>query len=133
MSTIPQSLDWVSVRAACTIVRVFNEICNEIDADILEINSARKLTDHNQFRADSLGGSTIVVGQPSRFPRVVVKIGVVGNEIEVQDDATKSRWRVNISLNNEGRCVLKNNEEGEMEHWQFRKRALENLFFGNEQ
>ena len=128
-TAVPPHLNWVSVRAACTIVQVFNELCNEIDSDILDINSARQLKDDNKFQANVIGGSMVIIGQPARFPRVVVKIGVVGDEIEVQDDSTRSAWRVGICLNNEGRCILKS-KEVEMEHWQFRKKALESLFFG---
>ena len=130
LNAVPQELDWVSTRAACTIGQVFNKLCNEIEGDVSVINTVRNLVDMDRFHIDKLGdGRTIVIGQPSRIPRVVVKVGIVGNEIEVQDDATRSSWRVGIGLNNEGRCVLKNSD-GQMEHWQFRNKALEPMFFG---
>jgi hypothetical protein len=130
LNAVPRELDWVSRRADCTIGQVFNKLCNEIEGDLSAINTVRNLSNMDRFIMDKVGdGRTIIIAQPSRFPRVVVKIGVVGDEIEVQDDATRSAWRMGIGLNNEGRCVLKNSDE-EIEHWQFRKKALEPLFFG---
>ncbi len=131
MNTVPQELNWVEKRAACTVGQMFNKLCNDFEGDVSAINTVRKLSDNNRFCINPVGdGSTIVIGQPSRFPRVVVKIGVVENEIEVQDGATRSAWRVGIGLNNEGRCTLRLNESTELEQWQFRKKALEGLFFG---
>jgi hypothetical protein len=37
--------------------------------------------------------------------------------------------RATITLNNEGRCMLKVDDE-ELEQWQVRRMALEDLFFG---
>jgi hypothetical protein len=131
VNTIPQELNWVEKRAACTIGQVFNKLCNDFEGDVSAINAIRNLLDDNRFCINPVGdGSTIVIGQPSRFPRVVVKIGIVQNEIEVQDGTTRSAWRVRIGLNNEGRCTLRLNESTELEQWQFRKKALEGLFFG---
>jgi len=62
-----------------------------------------------------------------------VMIGVVEQKIMVQDQATPDRWAVAVGLNNEGRCVLKLEDGSEMETWQFRRRALEGLFFGDKQ
>jgi hypothetical protein len=132
MTNIPQTLDWVKERAACTVTAVFNQICNDFEGDIASINAAQNLLNEDRFRMDAIGdGSTVIIGQPSRFPRVVVKVGLVGSEIEVQDGATRSTWRMRIGLNDEGRCVLRNGDGLEMEHWQFRKKALECLFFGD--
>jgi hypothetical protein len=130
MSTVPHELNWVQIRAACTIEQIFNKLCNDFEGDVSAINAVRNLLHLDRFKIDKVGdGSTIVIGQPSRFPRTVVKIGVVDNEIEVQDDTTRNAWRVGIGLNNEGRCILRLNEKTELEQWQFRKMALENLFF----
>jgi hypothetical protein len=69
------------------------------------------------------------------LPRVVVKIGIVGEEIEVRDGAQNKIWRVRVGLNDEGRCLLRH-QDGEtvteLEQWQFRKRALEGLFLGDQ-
>lgn len=130
LNAVPQELDWVSKRAACTTGQVFNKLCNEMESDVISINAARNFKD-NPFRLETIGnGTTIVIGQ-ANIPRIVVRIGVVGNEIQVQDDATRSAWQVGIGLNNEGRCVLRDGDGLEMEHWQFRKKALEPLFFGS--
>jgi len=132
MSTIPQELDWVSKRAACNVGQVFDELCAEIMKDVEAVNLARKLKDYDLVSANVLSDhSTIVIGQPMHVPRVVVKIGVVGDAIMVSDASRKADWAVKVSLNSEGRCILKSDDGTELERWQFRKRALEHLFFGD--
>jgi len=129
MKNVPQQLDWVDKRAACTIAAVFNQLCDGILADVEAFNLAAKI---DTFQANLLSsGTTMVVGNPTRIPRVVVRVGIVDNRIEVQSDLEKSFWRVNIGLNDEGRCILRLEGGSEMEQWQFRKKALEGLFFGD--
>jgi hypothetical protein len=130
MSTVPHDLNWVEKRAACTIGRVFNEICDGIDEDVRAINEARNLFGDFQFQADlHTERTTVFVGQPGRVPRVRVLVGIVDNQIEVRNEVTKETWRVSIGLNNEGRCSLRLADNSELEQWQFRKMALEGLFF----
>jgi hypothetical protein len=57
-------------------------------------------------------------------------IGVVDQKIMVRDQATQEQWSVTVGLNNEGRCVLRLEDISELETWQFRKKALDALFFG---
>jgi len=132
MSTIPQELDWVSKRAACHVEQVFHELCAEIMKDVEAVNLARKLKEYDLVSANILSDhSTIVIGQPMHVPRVVVKIGIVGDAIMVSDDSRKTDWIAKASLNCEGRCILKLDDGTELERWQFRKRALGHLFFGD--
>jgi hypothetical protein len=130
MSTVPQELDWVSKRAACNVGHVFDELCVGIAKDVEAINAAQKLEEHNHFASKiTSNNNTIVVGQEGRLSRVVVKIGIIGDFIAV-NDATKSlEWRAKVALNREGRCILKLEDGAELEQWQFRKKALEGLFF----
>jgi len=129
MSTITQVFNWVEKRAACNIAEVFHQVCIEIGNDIITINGIKYKELY--FKQESLSDGTIVIGQPSRNPRVVVSIGIVDQQIIVQDQATPDKWSVRVGLNIEGRCVLKAEDGSEMETWQFRKKALEGLFFDN--
>ena len=136
MNQIPQKLDWVEKRAACNVGEVFDQISTDIKADVNAINSAKRLPEDSHFVVNETSvGNTIIVGQTGVFMmrRVVVSIGIVGDEIEVRDEAQDDRvWRVRVGLNDEGRCLLRYQEGDtvtELEQWQFRKRALENLFF----
>jgi hypothetical protein len=133
MSTIPQKLDWVTMRANCTVAKVFNELCDGIRDDVSAINSTKGLSE-NPFRADlHSNGTTIYVGQVNSLPRKIVAIGVVQDRIEVHQEWNGGeRLAVTVGLNDEGRCVLRLEDMTELEQWQFRKRALESLFFSRQ-
>src|SRR5258708_5596645 len=133
MNTVPQELDWVSKRATCTIGHVFNKLCNEIEGDVSTINTARGLSEGNVFLASmSQSGFSIVVGQSNRVPRRVAVIGIDENRITVEQKWNGGeQWGVTVGLNDEGRCTLRLEDSTELEQWQFRKRALEGLFFGS--
>jgi hypothetical protein len=130
MSTVPRVLNWVEKRAACNLAEVFHQLCIEIGNDIIAINSLKYKELY--FKQESLSDGTIVIGQPNRTPRSTVSIGIVDQQITVQDQATPDRWSVRVGLNSEGRCVLKVEDGLEMETWQFRKKALDVLFFGDQ-
>jgi hypothetical protein len=133
MNAIPQELDWVGKRAACTIAKVFNELCDGIMSDVAAINTAR--AGESLFSADMHSdGSTIFVGQPGRIPRRRVTIGTGHDQLVVVQEWNKEQWSASIGLNDEGRCILRLDDGTELEQWQFRKKALEGLFFdGKEQ
>jgi hypothetical protein len=132
MNNIPQELDWVTARAACTIGKVFNQICDEIGNDVAKVNSVNQLSGNSQFRADMHSdGSTIFVGQPNLIPRARVIVGVSDKRIVVTEEWSTKTWDATIGLNDEGRCILKLEDGTELEKWQFRKKALEGLFFGS--
>jgi hypothetical protein len=127
VATIPQELNWVQKRAACNVAEVFHQLCLEIRDDIIAINGI--LRKELYFKQDSLSDGSIVIAQPQRTPRIAVTIGIVEQQIMVQDQAAATRWSVRVGLNNEGRCVLKLEDGSELETWQFRKKALDALFF----
>jgi hypothetical protein len=128
MNTIPQKLDWVEKRATCTIARVFNELCDGIMNDVAAINKA--LGSNSLFSADMHSdGSTIFVGQPGQIPRRRVTIGTGQDQIVVVQEWKGEQWSASIGLNNEGRCILRLDDGTELEQWQFRKKALDSLFF----
>jgi hypothetical protein len=129
VSTVPQELNWVEKRAACNIAEMFDKLCLEIQDDIIAINAVKYKEFY--FKQDSLSDGSIVIGQPKRTPRVTVMIGIVEQKIMVQDQATPDRWSVSVGLNDEGRCVLKLEGGSELETWQFRKKALDALFFAD--
>jgi hypothetical protein len=135
MSTVPQELNWVEKRAACTVAEVFNQLCDEIESDVTAANSARQLSEDDQFVATrSGGGPVIIVGRPRRVPNPRVFVALADNRIEVTTERN-DKWSATVGLNDEGRCTLRladgKTEITEVEQWQFRRRALESLFFGS--
>ena len=61
-------------RAACNLARVFHEICEGVLSDVKVINEVRTLSAEESFKADwASDGSTMVIGQLGRSPRVVTQ------------------------------------------------------------
>jgi hypothetical protein len=132
VSHIPIELNWVEKRAACNAGHVFDELCVAIRRDVEAINQARGLKEPAHFSSNLLSDqSTIVVGQPNRNPRVIVRISIVGDSISVSDGSQGFEWSAAVTLNDEGRCILKLDDGTLLEQWQFRKKALDHLFFVN--
>ena len=130
MTEVPKELNWVEKRAACNIAQAFHQLCLEIGSDIIAINTTKHKDDlFLHFQQDSLQDGSVVIGQPKRTPRVTVMIGIVDQKIMVRNQATQEQWSATVGLNNEGRCVLKLEDSSELETWQFRKKALDALFF----
>ena|ERR1700733_12986531 len=134
MNTIPLELNWVEKRASCTVAKVFNQLCDGIVSDVAIYNSVRQLSENLRFRADMhSSGTTIYVANPSSIPRARLAVGVVQNQIIVHEEWNGKKWGVTIGLNDEGRCTLRlksdDGKETELEQWQFRKKALEELLF----
>jgi hypothetical protein len=132
MSSKPE-FDWVKSRADCTLMEVFNQLCETIEGDVKTINSLRKLSeaDDSFWRADmSEDGAAIVVAQPKRIPRAKTVMAFAQNRIDVRQDWNGGEeWSATVGLNDQGRCILRLKDGTELEQWQFRKRALEGLFF----
>jgi hypothetical protein len=136
MNTIPQELNWVEKRAACTVAEVFHQLCEGVMRDVDAVNVARRLPTEERFKVDPLtDGTTIVIGQLGQTPRIVVRIGIVHDQIMVSHQPiSEPDWSAKVSLNDEGRCTLRTTDDekkAELEQWQFRKKALAGLFFGD--
>jgi hypothetical protein len=132
MSTIPQDLNWVEKRASCSATQLFYELRNGINNDIAVFNLFKKLPSDQQFAADMTSdGTTICVGQHGIQVRPIVYVGFAENKIVVRDMVKQLNWSAEAKLNQEGRCILRLEDGTELEQWQFRKKALEGLFFGD--
>jgi hypothetical protein len=51
------------------------------------------------------------------------------DEIQVSDDKDQLLYSASLTLNDEGKCRLRVGDK-ELTQWQFRRMALEKLFFG---
>lgn len=132
MRTVPQELNWVEKRVACSIGQVFKELRMGIANDLATLNTVLKLARENQFAArGSEDGAAIAVEQLGTLPRPCVWIKFMEDALEVRDEAKGKVWSAKAKLNPEGRCVLALEDGTELEQWQFRKKALEGLFFGD--
>jgi hypothetical protein len=99
-----------------------------IDNDVAALN---QIPDQIRVAAQMLSdNSTLVVAQINVPAMVRVKIGIVGDRIETSREVGREGLSARVTLNNIGRCMLVLDDGTELEQWQFRKMALEGLFFG---
>ena len=129
MSTIPQELNWVEKRAACTSDTIFPQLVNGIKEDIKARNA---ISSGTTFAAELTNNkSALVIGEIGTWAREErVRIFPLGNKIEVRDEIKAAKFSAEVFLNDEGRCKLRLEGGVELEQWQFRRMALESLFFG---
>lgn len=132
MSTVPQELNWVEKRAACTAERIFPQLVAGITEDVKVRNAAGTDT---QFAAQLTSTQRVlVIGEIGTWARrEKVRIFPNDGKIGVQDEITNMKFSAEVFLNDEGRCKLKMEDGTELEQWQFRRKALEPLFFGDKE
>jgi hypothetical protein len=131
MTEIPRELNWVEKRAACSVITVFKELLYGIENDVDTVNRVRQVPEILRFAADmNTSGSSVAIGQRGPFRSGRVVIGPIGERLVVRDEKNQRQWSASVGLNAEGRCVLKLEDGTELEQWQFRKKALEDLLFG---
>lgn len=125
-----QDFRWVTARHACSPFEVYKLLQSGCERDIEERNALRKspTDDPFTFKLTTDGDGFYVLRQGERriassvaFNWTEAGISVLGNDRTVFLEAT-------LTLNDEGECRLKVGAE-ELSLWQFRKRALEDLFF----
>jgi hypothetical protein len=133
MLNTPQEVDWVTKQAECSAARLFRELCEGIESDVQRMNSIGEFPEREFFAVEmNPEGTTIGIGKPHVSPRRRVLVTLDGNSIKVHLDGAKNDWQACVCLNDQWRCILKLEDGTELEQWQFRKKALEALFFNIE-
>jgi len=131
---IPSNLDWVKVRAECSIHHVFKELELGVHEDIEKMQSFVKPDETIKFsvvKTSSGRFAAMRVNNPFSTSQSVYFV-CKNNEISVHEDGSfgeELRMTATLTLTNDGHCKLKVGDE-ELYQWQFRRMALERLFFG---
>jgi len=129
MGSIPQNLDWIAVRNACTLAAVFSELRFAVEGDANKINAAHGLDGDEAFTVKTIEPNGFVVYKVRHGSNKSVRFFLEADRIEIHDDFTGQKYAAGITLTNEGRCKMRIAGE-ELEQWQVRRMALETLFFG---
>jgi hypothetical protein len=127
------NFDWVTARNECSISTVFEKLRLDVKADI---ETRQSLRAHHpgwgyeeDFSFASNGSKFSATAQIPKAGRHSVIFFLSGNRILLTDENDEALFDATVTLNNDRECMLVVGEE-QMEGWQFRKRALEPLFFG---
>ncbi len=123
--------NWVKIRAECTLSLVFKQLRDEIIKDITIRTQCLKDSETGKigFELKDADAETFIVYRNYGELATGVSFGIIGTELIVIDGKGAEMLRATVGLNNNGRCMLRVNKT-DLETWQFRKSALENLFFG---
>jgi hypothetical protein len=134
----PPTLNWVKARADCSLRNAFNALAEGAEEDTKAVKSVvdgRSRIAFSVFRPSNKRFSVTRIDDPITNIRQSVDFELGSNEITVYGASNGSNevmFRAGIALNNVGQCKLtiKGEEDrGELEQWQVRRRALEKLFF----
>lgn len=122
------NFNWIKARADCSLAQVFKQLELGVRNDVDTANAQRMAEDRHKFSISASAGRFSVTRESSRAVPLSVNFSLEGDEIVVCA-GNEIILRATITLNNEGRCMLKVDDE-ELEQWQVRRMALEDLFFG---
>jgi hypothetical protein len=122
------NFNWIKAKADCSLAQVFKQLelgaANDVDA----ANEQRKPEDRHTFSISSAHGRFSIARESRSALPVSVDFSLEGDEIVVCT-GNEIILRATITLNNQGRCMLQVDGE-ELEQWQVRRMALEDLFSG---
>jgi len=132
--TTPTNLDWVTERSKCSLFAVFKQLQAEVQEDIQKMQAILG-ANSNRLSFVRASDRNFSVNRTDKdvFPTPIersVDFALEQSEIIVVNIDNEIAARATITLNDEGRCMLKVNDR-ELEHWQFRRMALERIFFGS--
>jgi hypothetical protein len=121
------TFDWVTARAQCSVNEVFEKLRAQVTEDVDICHKLRPKGEPLAFRfvSESRKFSALVEGNKIHHS---VIFSLNDQVITVYTDDDTLIFHAEVTLNNEGKCVVKINDE-ECELWQMRKMALEKLFF----
>jgi hypothetical protein len=125
----PDDFDWVSARANCSAAVIFEKLKKLAIKDIQTMNSLRA-RDSLLFRLEDVDGdSSMVIGfnQLNR-KRQTVTCALIDDGITIEGPTESRKIKATITFCNDGICRAKVADK-ELDLWQLRKLALEDLFF----
>lgn len=119
--------DWVKARAACTLGQVLKELELGAKADIDVMKAVApdrtfKVSSDGRFSVFETTGTTEIKAVDFEIRNGLIHVSQNG----------KTLLEASLTLDNQGQCKLKVRATGEeLDQWQIRKIALEDLLFGN--
>ena len=123
-----QQYSWVNARAACSPFEVFKCLLMGAETDVKERNATLAGGSRFTFKIGPCDEESFLVIRQVGKGAASVEFVHTAVGIQVRDDARATILEGILTLNDEGNCRLKVGDK-ELTFWQFRRRALEALFF----
>jgi len=132
-ASVPGNFNWVKSRADCSLAVVFKSLEHGVSEDVKVANGLvgsspirfSLVQGSRQFSVIREEGATALSPIPTTYE---VNFIIEGQEIVISRE-NRAFLRASLTLNNEGECKLKIGDS-ELDQWQVRRMALEELFFG---
>lgn len=124
-----EDFDWVEARSKCSLFAIFQKLKLQLRSDVERIQSLRPPDCHYGFRFTEHGPSATVLVEGNKIHESVTFL-LVNGAIETRDSNDNKNLTATPTLSDDRECRLMVSGK-ERELWQFRKMALESLFFGD--
>jgi hypothetical protein len=119
--------NWVTERSSCSLPNVFKKLRLQIEEDVKTRNALRPNNSPYEFSVTEKGDDVAVLLKTKDVQRSVT-FTLREHAIVVRDDKDNPMFDVTLTFNEEGECKL-NVGERELDFWQVRRMALEDLLF----
>lgn len=123
------SFDWVTARSACSPAKVFTDLRLAVEQDAKTKNASLSPGTEYSFHVQS-NGDIFSVALVRNQNQIICGVDFVLTESGISVRREDGEFEATLTLDDEGQCRLKIDDR-EFKCWQFRKWALEDLFFGN--
>ncbi len=127
-----QGFNWVSATAECSYGPIFIRLHLGCEDDAQERNkilaSDESVTRRRHFSVITNDAKTKFTVCEDTDPRSAVKFSLREDRIEIE--TPRKTLSITLTLDAQGECKLRVDDEGELNQWQVRKLALGDLFFG---
>ena len=123
--------DWVTARLECSARKVFEQLKLAIQRDIQIRNATLPQDSGVEFQVTDAGDRLVVlryIKARSSHTYIPKSVGFVVRDERISFGIGDESWTASLTLNKQGRCILRLDGE-ELELWEFRMRALEELLF----
>ena len=121
------TFDWITERSSCSLPNVFKKLRLQAEEDVKVRNALRPNNSPYKFSVAVAGGDFTVLLEAKDVHRSVI-FSLAEHAILVRDDKGNPMFEVTLTFNDEGQCKLNVNER-ELDFWQVRRMALDELMF----
>ena len=119
--------DWVTQRYSCSLPSIFKQLRSQIEQDVKTRDSLRPTYAPYEFSISDVDAGFRVLLKAKELEMAVTFI-LAEHEILVRDGKGIAMFQVTLTFNDRGECKLNVNGE-ELDFWQVRRMALEELMF----
>jgi hypothetical protein len=123
--------NWVTERSSCSLPKVFKTLRLQVEEDVKTRNAVRPNNSPYEFSVAENNTDEFTVLLKAKDVRKSIAFSLAEHLISVRDDKGTQMFAVTLTFNDEGECKLHVNEQ-ELEFWQVRRMALEDLMFRQE-